>query len=271
MESMTFHIPFNVLRGLLPPDGQRILVWNGRMNQWRQNRSPFERHETAEIAFGRAIRAQKKHRDNERSMSPGITCGNGSIQLRGGWAAHKAVDHHNDYFDGEFNANVTLAMNNGQISSSVSLPRLTWNESFVGKLGNLLGDIANKMVEKIRTQLESGLQQKLESMITEKIDEVLRQVPQAEVARQHVSMALLPDTVVLTVSYKKPRLVVSRNAVETAKQVVTGTVLQTAAAKKLGRVSAAKRVSSAKAKSAGVVAKTLAGTSSSAIRPRKMT
>lgn len=214
MEKKTFNVPFGVLRGLLPPDGERIVVWHGRMNQWKQNRTPFERHETAEIAFGRAIRAQRKHRDNERSMSPGIVCGTGSIQLRGGWAAHKAVDHHNDYFDGEFNATVTLAVNDGRVSSSVSVPRLTWNESFVGKLGNLVGDIANKMVEKFRQQLENGLQRKLEAVINEKIEEVLQQVPQAKVLRQHLSIALLPDTVAITVAYQKPRLVVTRPKAE---------------------------------------------------------
>lgn len=207
MEHTTFHIPFGVLRGLLPPDGERMVVWNGHMNQWTQNRKPFERHETAEIAFGRAIRAQQKHRDNERSMSPGITCTHGSLQLRGGWAAHKAVDVHNDYFDGEFNASVTLSMVDGQVVSDVSVPRLTWNESFVGQLGNLVGNIANKMVEKIRVQLEAGLQARLQELIAGKIDELLQSVPQATIAREHVSIELLPDQVAVTISYEKPAVV----------------------------------------------------------------
>lgn len=229
MEKKTFHIPFGVLRGLLPPDGERIVVWHGRMHQWPQNSKPFERHETAEIAFGRAIRAQQKHRDNERSMSPGIRCGNGSIQLRGGWAAHKAVDHHNDYFDGEFNATVTLAMTDGRVSSNVSLPRLSWNESFVGKLGNLVGDIADKMVEKFRQQLEQGLQRRLEATIEEKIGEVLQQVPQANVLRHHLSIALLPDTVAITVAYDKPRLIMTGQQARKLSQAAgrVGDALQT--------------------------------------------
>ncbi len=210
MEHTTFHVPFGVLRGLLPPDGERIVVWHGRKNQWTQNRAPFERHETAEIAFGRAIRAQQKHRDNERSMSPGITSTHGSLQLRGGWAAHKAVDNHNDYFDGEFHASVTLAMVDGQVASSVSVPRLTWNESFVGSLGNLIGNIADKMVEKIRVQLEAGLQGQLQAMIAAKMDELLQSVPGAQIARDHVSIALLPDQVAVTISYEKPAFKVGR-------------------------------------------------------------
>lgn len=203
MEHKTFHIPFGVLRGLLPPDGKRLVVWRGRENQWKQNRVPFERHETAEIAFGRAIRAQQKHRDDERSLSPGITCGHGSLQLRGGWAAHKAVDHHNDYFDGEFHASVTLSMRHGEVVADVSVPRLTWNESFVGKLGNLMGNIADNMVETFRQQMEADLKARLQALIGEKMDEVLGAVPGAKVAREHVSIDLLPDQVALTIRYEK--------------------------------------------------------------------
>lgn len=94
-------------------------------------------------------------------------------------------------------------MVNGQVVSDASVPRLTWNESFVGRLGNLVDNIADRMVEKIRVQLEAGLQARLHALVGEKMEGLLQSVPGAKIAREHVSIELLPDQVVLTIRYEK--------------------------------------------------------------------
>ncbi|MCD9026661.1 hypothetical protein LDO26_00335 [Luteimonas sp. BDR2-5] len=232
MPQHTFQIPFSHFRAFLPADGLRQVVWNGTMNRWKQNKSPFERHETAEVAFGRAIRAQAKHRKNERSLSPGIAAHPGRIHVRGGWAVHKDVPVHNDYFDGTFSGDIFVSVRNGHIDTDLQNFNFTWNASLAAKIVDFTGTLRNIVIGMIRAQVRNELAARLRVEVQKAVAELLRRHPQAQVALDATSIEIRKDTIVVTVQYEElPKTLVTKVVpLKTAKRVA-GTVARKTVAK----------------------------------------
>ncbi|MDA3874172.1 MAG: hypothetical protein PF795_09445 [Kiritimatiellae bacterium] len=201
MKTKTFKIPFEHIRAFLPPDGQREVIWHGTMNKWKKNRDSFERHETAEIAFGRAIRAKKGDRKSEESLSPGISTENGYIRLQGGWAAHKAVSRHPDYFDGNFWGDVHLIVKNGHVDSDLTNFNFTWRASFVVKIVDFTGIIRNIIIGIIRSKVRNVLLSKLREEIDKKIEELMKQFPNAEILRDKLKIVIKKNAIEISISY----------------------------------------------------------------------
>lgn len=203
MSQHTFVVPFSSLRGLLPRDGERQVVWNGTMNKWKQNRIPFERHETAEIAFGRAIRAQQKHRKSEKSLAPGISAQVGRIHIRGGWAVHKDVPVHNDYFDGTFRGDVFVSVRNGHIDTDLQNFHFDWNASLAAKIIDFTGVIRNIVIGIIRSRVRNVIAARLREEVQAAVADLIRRVPQAEVALDALTVVVLKDALAVTISYEE--------------------------------------------------------------------
>jgi len=213
MPQQTVQIPFAHFRAFLPADGVRQVVWNGTMNKWKQNKEPFERHETAEVAFGRGIRAQKKHRKEERSLSPGVSAHAGRIHVRGGWAVHKDVPVHNDYFDGLFHADIFVLVRNGHIDTDLQNFNFTWNASLAAKVIDFTGMLRNIVIGMIRSQVRNQLATRLRAEVQKAVDDLLRRYPQAQVALDATSVEIREDAIAVTVHYVQK--------VKPATQVVT--------------------------------------------------
>ncbi|MDR6991034.1 hypothetical protein [Luteimonas sp. 3794] len=203
----------------------RQVVWNGTMNKWKQNKEAFERHETAEVAFGRGIRAQKKHRRDEKSLSPGVTAHAGRIHVRGGWAVHKDVPVHNDYFDGLFHADIFVLVRNGHIDTDLQNFNFTWNASPAAKVIDFTGMLRNIVIGMIRSQVRHELATRLRAEVQNAVADLLRRYPQAQVALESTSIEIREDAIAVTVHY-----------VQKVRSVAQSVTALGTAAKRTGRV-----------------------------------
>ncbi|TDK27147.1 hypothetical protein E2F46_02735 [Luteimonas aestuarii] len=203
MKTTRLTVPFAHFRAFLPADGVRIEVWRGR-KRWPKNKTAFMQYETAEISFGRAIRAQEDHRDRERSLSPGILCHPGSIEVRGGWAAHKHVPVHNDFFDGEFNAHLLLSMDRGRLQCEMRDLRMTWNASFVAKLVDFTGLVRAHVIRLVQADVQDRINAEITRQIDAAMKDLTRRVPQAQVAKDRTSIALHADAMEIILHYQQP-------------------------------------------------------------------
>lgn len=203
MKNHVITIPFSQLRSFLPADGTRLVVWNGTKNKWPKNSDPFMRHETAEIAFGRAIRAQFKHRPGEKSMAPGISCQLGHIRVRGGWAAHVAVPVHNDFFDGKFEGNLFASVVRGEVRCELRDFNFDWNASFVAKLVDFTGKIRKVIIDIIKDKVQAKLNAELKKKVDQVISVLLKRVPGAQLVKSRTSVMLMPDRVMVVVHYEQ--------------------------------------------------------------------
>lgn len=215
MKTHVVKIPFSRVRPLLPADGQRIVVWQGAM-RWPRNSTPFERHETLEIAFGRAIRAQAKHRDEEKSRLPGFAASYGYMQVRGGWALHKDVAVHNDYFDGTFDAAVQVAVSAGRIRCKLLSLSLDWNASLAARLLDVTGLIRRFIIDIVERKATDMLNQQIDAAIAQVARELQQRLPGASAIAKGVTLAVLPGEIMLAMQYEEkaaPRFaLVSRKA-----------------------------------------------------------
>lgn len=216
MKSHVINIPFAQLAPLLPEDGERFTVWQGE-KRWPRNASPFERHETLEIAFGKAIRAQADHRAGEKWRKPGFAASMGYLQVRGGWAAHKHVPIHNDYFDGTFDASVQVAVSAGRIRCKVLSLSLTWNASLAARLLDVNGLVRRFILDIVERKVVAMLSSRIDAAITQLTRDLQRQLPGASLLRKGISLAVLPGKLMLMLQYEeKPapgRVVVARRKV----------------------------------------------------------
>ncbi len=217
MPQHTFRIPFSHFRAFLPADGARQVVWNGTMNKWKQNSMPFERHETAEVAFGRAIRAQQKHRRGEKALSPGVEALPGRIHVRGGWAVHKDIPSHNDYFDGTFRADIFISVRNGHVDTELQNFHFDWNASLAAKIIDFTGMIRNIIIGMIRSQVRNHLAQRLRDEVQKAVAQLMTRVPQAQVALDALNIEIEKDRLAVTIQYdEKPLAVVAKHVVLTS-------------------------------------------------------
>jgi hypothetical protein len=162
-------VPKELVRGFFPQDGE-VLTHVIKKDVWAQNKDPFERHETLELSFGRAIRARADDRKNEQSMSPGIQFEDGRFLLQGGWRLHKQVPKHPDYFDGTFRAQVVPVIVGGQTYFHATVD-LTWRRSFLSKIVPVVGDVVAAVV---RSKAEEAARKAIEKDLPPKIDEAAR-------------------------------------------------------------------------------------------------
>ena len=234
MPQHTFQIPFSHFRALLPADGVRQVVWNGTMNRWKQNHTPFERHETAEVAFGRAIRAQDKHRKNERSLSPGIAAHPGRIHVRGGWAVHKDIPVHNDYFDGTFSGDIFVSVRNGHIDTDLQNFNFTWNASLAARIIDFTGMLRNIVIGMIRAQVRNVVAARLRQEVQKAVKALVRKHPQAQVALDAASIEIGKDSISVTLQYEEPvkRLVTKVVPLKKTAKRVNGALRATPAVRK---------------------------------------
>ena len=202
MKTHVINLPFSQLAPLLPNDGQRIQVWRGGQ-KWPGNATPFERHETLEIAFGKAIRAQASDRAGEKWRKPGFAASIGYLQIRGGWAAHKQVPIHNDYFDGKFDAAVQIAVSAGRIRCKVLSLSLTWNASLAARLLDVTGLIRRYILDIVEQKVIAMLNKEIQAAITQVTRELQRQLPGATVVSKGLSLAVMPGKLMLILQYEE--------------------------------------------------------------------
>lgn len=166
-------IPVGVVRGVLPADGE-VVTHIIKADVWPDNTHPFERNEVFEMSLGRAIRAKLKDRNDERSLSPGVTFLEGYIQARGGWRLHKRVDNHPDYFDGTFDAAIAIGYADGRawVASDMDL---SWRPSWVAKVAFPVAAIVVAVAKpKIEQEVENRINTGLAATIEQEVDKLLR-------------------------------------------------------------------------------------------------
>lgn len=196
----TYRMPFSHFRAFLPADGNRVVVWKGVQNKWPQNKDNFERHETAEISFGKGIRAKQRHRGNETSLSPGITAENGYIHLQGGWALHKAVKWYDDYYDGEFQGDVFFSIKDGKVQSNVRNFRFSWNESFIIRFLPLQSLLQKHILIFLAQKMQTTLNSKLNDFINEKLRQLIIENPEVIGKMSQISLKIEKDSVAITIN-----------------------------------------------------------------------
>jgi hypothetical protein len=189
------------VRGFLPQDGE-VLTHVLKRDVWPQNTDPFERHETVEISFGKAIRAQKGHRRNEATMSPGVQFKEGGFLLQGGWRAHKQVAVHNDYFDGTFviQAVPVIVGERTYIQSTVSM---TWRRSFLGRLPGIGDAITRAVLTRANRAVEKAIREDLPRQIDEQARKALTQAGVDPSLRGHVVVDVVEGGLRVRVLEKK--------------------------------------------------------------------
>lgn len=202
MKTHVVTIPFPQLKPLLPKDGERIVVWQGA-TKWPGNSTPFERKETLEIAFGKAIRAQAKHRKGETWCRPGFSAGLGVLDIRGGFAAHKQVPVHNDYFDGTFHATVQASVSAGRVRCKVLGLSLHWNASLAARLLDVTGLIRRFLLDIVEQKVVAMLNQRIEAAIVQVSDELQRRMPGATAITRAITLVVLPGQLMLSIQYEE--------------------------------------------------------------------
>lgn len=163
-------IPEKVIRTILPADGEVVSLVL-KKNQWPDNDAPFEKNETVEFALGKGIRAQAKHRKNEKSF-PGFKLHDGYALAHLGWRLHKNVKNHNDYFDGTMTVAISLYFDDKQPRADLRVTKLHWNESGWAKLIKIF---KKNVVEEALTKLRKDLSSKLETVVNTKVAEWIKE------------------------------------------------------------------------------------------------
>lgn len=252
MATETFRIPFSTFRAFLPVEGERMVVWNGTMNKWPKNKSDFERNETAEVAFGRAIRAQQKHRSGEKSMSPAFEALPGRIHVRGGWAVHKDIPVHNDYFDGTFRADIFVVVRNGHVDTDVQNFNFNWNGSLAAKIIDFTGVIRNIIIGIIRSRVRNQIAQRVRDEVQKEVAKLLKRFPQAQILLPALSVEVEKDQLAITIEYLNLPAVLGEagvlsgraggERVASAVSKAAGARMTSGGARKVGGASVRKRV-----------------------------
>jgi hypothetical protein len=151
-------LPADKVRLFLPGDGH-VFSETITPNVWTDHNDPFERHETIEVAFGRALRAQQDDRKHEYLMIPGIAFKEGFLAVQGGWRAKKKTDWHRDYYDGTFEGQVVMAFARGaaHVESNVELK---WNGDFTLLIPGVAW-LVQGAADKLERQIEADVNTKL--------------------------------------------------------------------------------------------------------------
>ena len=184
-------VPFPIIRTFLPTDGERLSFLIGSANKWPKNPTPFLRDETMEIAFGLAIRSNPDDRHDQQVMSPGISCVQDVLVIQGGWAAHKDVTFHDDFFDGTFSCNVYFVINSGHVLCELRDFNLTWRADWFTNVTGLSGIITDFAKSKVQNEIQKKIMV-LNDILQRMIQDVRTQYPKTPIASNDVSLSLLP-------------------------------------------------------------------------------
>jgi hypothetical protein len=188
-------IPFPILRLLLPKDGE-VVTHILKRDQWRNEETPFFRHEAVELAFGRKLRAELKDRDKEQWWKPGIVDKGDRVALRGGWRVHKKIILHNDFFDGAFQADLSFSIENGELAPRISGLDIEWNKSAAGKILEVIVEAIEPIVER---ELQKTINKFLKDFLPGLVNDFIAQNELLKDLKARSTLALKGTTMVVSV------------------------------------------------------------------------
>jgi hypothetical protein len=197
MSQTVITIPFQVLRLILPQDGE-VLGFNLNENVWPKNKAknPFEHHERVEFAFGRILRARQQDRRRERPNPPGFTNRQAHVEFQGGWRAHKKVPVAGDYFDGTFSGRLRFRHEGTAVTATVFDLEVKWNGGVVEPIANL---IVGNVERKIRDIAEDKLNQLLSTRFLADLEGIFAKYPPLARLRDRARLTFEGTSLALTV------------------------------------------------------------------------
>ncbi|MBX2860307.1 MAG: hypothetical protein KTR14_03675 [Vampirovibrio sp.] len=184
-------MPFFVVRGFLPKDGEPIRVWRGERDKWPKQSSSFLKHETGEVAFGKGIRANPNRQGKETDLSPGITAEKGFIHIHAGWRIHKNIPFWTDYYDGEYEADAYLQIKDGKPIVDIQPKAFRYNAPWAARL------LGEPMIRAFSFGTKYTLTNLLEEALEKSLAETLQTVKQTTRVLEVVNVTVAKDTVVV--------------------------------------------------------------------------
>lgn len=194
-KTSTIEIPFPILRLLLPADGE-VTTHILKADKWRNEETPFFRHEAVEFSFGKKLRAKMEDRIKEGWWKPGLVDKGNNVAVKGGWRVHKQVPAHSDYFDGTFQTNLTIAIEQGQLTPKISKLDIEWNKSTAGKILAPAVEVIEPHLEK---QLEKLINKFLKDLLPKLVNDFFATDILLKDIKERSTLGVKGTTIVLTV------------------------------------------------------------------------
>ncbi len=194
-KTSTIEIPFPILRLFLPADGE-VTTHVLKADKWRNEETPFFRHECVEFAFGKKLRAKMEDRNKESWWKPGLVDIGDKVTVQGGWRVHKQIPAHSDYFDGTFQTNLTIATEQGLLTPKISKLDIEWNKSSAGKI---LAPVVEAIEPHIEKQLEKLINKFLKDLLPKLINEFFATDNLLKDIKARSTLGVKGTTIVLTV------------------------------------------------------------------------
>jgi hypothetical protein len=188
-EAWSISVPFFVVQKVAEVAlSQPLVAWEGKRNIAPNAADPFLKHELAQLALGKTIRANPEEQGLVKSIPAAFTARDGYLHMNFGWRLHKAGLFSPKFADGTLDCDAYLAVEGGEPKVNVTHTKLHYNAQGFQKV------LGKPFIALFETLAARAVERELEKSFEKSIDDAVRFLPYKQV----LGITIKPDALVLS-------------------------------------------------------------------------